>query len=120
MPELTKEQPFTLKISEAQTAVTLNENLFKGNIPDSKKSARNGNGEGCWWAFESTSDKKIYDDDVNNTTFMAILCNDSVYYPLSYGSVLQLKVIPNCRPVVDMDWFKNQLAYVGIEFELEE
>jgi hypothetical protein len=120
MSELSKKQPFANKETEAKIAVGLNAHLFKANIPDNKKGYERGNGEGCWWAFETAEDEKIHDADVKNTSFMGLLCNDSIYYPLPFGSVLKLEVRPGKRPVVDMVWFKKQLTNQEIEFDLPE
>ena len=120
MTEPTKEYPFVVKAEQAEESVALNDsNLFKGNIPDSKDSYESGNGEGCWWTFETPKDKEVYEGDKEGTTFMAILCNDSIYYPLVYGTVIQMEVRHAFRPVVDMKWFKEQLATIDVDFNLE-
>lgn len=83
---------------------------LKINICDSLDAYLNGNGEGVWAIPLDEENKKILDEDKENTTAKIIMFNDSVYFrPLQAGSVIQVEIRPGYRPVMDINWMDEQL-----------
>jgi hypothetical protein len=89
--------------------------LFKANIPEDYDAYRSGNGEGCWWRPLHPKDlKKALGNTSNKEKFMAILCNDSIYFMglLRFGHIIQLETRGSDRAVMDVKWLNEK---VGVE-----
>ena len=81
------------------------EYFIKVNLPDSEKSARNGNGEGCWVKVDEGV-CRLYDED-GEGVFAGELANDSIYYPgLNCGTVIPFRMRGAFRPVVPLGWLE--------------
>lgn len=106
-----------IDIIKAMSEASKDKLYLKVNLPDTISGYRSGNGEGCWALPYTEEDKEILDKDEKDTKAKIILCNDSIYYrPLVYGSVLQVEIRPDARPVLDIEWMQEQLAPIGVDF----
>jgi|GEM_PF-4032941 len=54
---------------------------IKVNLPSTLNDYHNGNGEGMFAVVTNPEDKAKYDADCTSGLFIAILDNDSIYYP---------------------------------------
>ena len=84
---------------------------IKANIPASMESYRSGNGEGCYFLVTEEV-KRAYDQDEDNTNYVGILANDSLYYPeLKAGAEVPLEMRGSFRPVVPYEWLQKSYKY---------
>ena len=66
-------------------------------------------GEGCYCLL-SPENLIRYDDNTCFLESIAILCNDSKYYPgLNAGQIIPIKFNGEFRATVDIDWLKSKL-----------
>lgn len=80
---------------------------IRGNLPYSKDSFEMGYGEGCWFLADPWA-LKAYDEDAESGTFVAVLDNDSEYWPgLKHGTVLPLEHRGANRPLVLLGWLSE-------------
>jgi hypothetical protein len=98
--------------------VVNDEQIFKGNIPDTMAGWVDGNGEGVWLQGLTEEDTANARDDNYTGTIQVILRNSSVYWsPMKYGTVLQFTARGNKRPVLDIDWVQEHLAKIDVDFK---
>ncbi len=94
------------KLSEEEFDALNKDRIVKVNLPDTKESAKSGNGEGCF-AILSESDYMDYTTNKKLGEFKAILVNSSIYYPIDFGTVVPCKHNGINRPIVDFDWLQS-------------
>lgn len=85
--------------------IDVENDIFKVNLPNSIQKFESGNGEGIWAAYLTTEDKMIENSSEIGSTFKVVVLNDCIYYPFTYGSVIQVKTTgKETRPVLDKEW----------------
>ena len=84
------------------TFVIEEEEYLKVNLPDSIQKWKNGNGEGCWAVPYEVEDKSIM--DIKGEKFKVVLCNDCIYYPFPFGTVIEAESRgTEFRPVLNIE-----------------
>ena len=65
---------------------------IKVNLPANQEAYNSGNGEGVW-CLVTEEVKKAHDADEEDTSYTAIIDNDSVYYPkLVHGTEIPIEM----------------------------
>lgn len=78
---------------------------FKVNLPSDKTSFKSGNGEGVWAHALNMVDYQKYKDNKSNEIIKVRILNNSFYYPdLTYGSIINVELRGDSRPIwIDYD-----------------
>lgn len=94
------------------------DSLAKVNIPMSMTGKE---GEGIFVQYLNPEDREKDTIGHVGEKFYAVLCNDSVYFPLPYGSALQfIAQGEGNRGVLDMEWLADLLLKCDEPFDLRD